>query len=463
LQEKKIALPDLFLGRMKQLLGEDDYAEFVSTCSAPHYRGIRINTLKFPLENADKLGLTLQTTPFSDEGFLVLSDEKFGAMPLYHAGAFYSQEPSAMSAVTALDPRKGERILNMCASPGGKSTHIAAKLAGEGMLWSNEYVRTRIPPLLSNLERMGVRNSVVSSLSPSALAERFAGCFDRVLADAPCSGEGMMRRDGVAVAEWSYEHVLSCANRQKAILSDCAKCVREGGILVYSTCTFSREENEEVILSFLESHPDFVLQPIDSPFGRSGMNISDKFDLTQTRRIYPMDGGEGHFVAKMKKVGGASAPISLHNKKSGTARKNETADCSDGMVREFFSSCFKHKPVGAIREFGGKLYLIPNEEFDVAKGSIRAGVLIGEVRKNRIIPAHSLFTAFGKGDFTLSVDLEPNGEEIRKFLLGEEISAPAEFSGYCAVCCGGLTMGFGKCSNGRLKNHYPKGLRVNVY
>ena len=245
-----VTLPEAFAHRMKEMLGEE-FPAFLAAYEQPHLKGVRVNPLKCAPETLQKAMSGLRPSPFSPLCFYS-ETEKVGTLPLHHAGAFYSQEPSASSAVTVLDPQPGERVLDLCAAPGGKSTQIAACLMGEGLLWSNEIVRSRASILLSNMERMGVKNGVVSSCHPETLCSRLAGFFDKVLVDAPCSGEGMFRRDPQAVAEWSPEHVRACADRQLAILHSAKQAVREGGVLVYSTCTFSPEENEGVIRRFLE-------------------------------------------------------------------------------------------------------------------------------------------------------------------------------------------------------------------
>ena len=233
-------LPQAFCDRMKETLGRE-YEAFLACYEKPHLRGIRLNPQKCG-EDLLRLALPFPVTaaPFSPLSYYVPEEaEHLGALPLHHAGAFYVQEPSAASAVTVLAPQPGERVLDLCAAPGGKSTQIAALLAGEGLLWSNEIVRNRANALLSNVERMGVRNAVVSCCRPEVLCGALAGFFDKVLVDAPCSGEGMFRRDERAIQEWSPEHVKTCAVRQLAILESASQALREGGILVYSTCTFS--------------------------------------------------------------------------------------------------------------------------------------------------------------------------------------------------------------------------------
>ncbi len=444
-------LPVDFKNRMKSLLG-NEYDIFAAQYELPHSRGLRVNTLKMAIEKAHSIGFELEAVPFAKEGFRVLSDEKSGSSPYHHAGAFYSQEPSAMSAVTALDPQRGEYILDMCAAPGGKSTQIAARLQGEGCLWSNEYVRSRANVLISNIERCGIRNAVVSSMRPDALAARTGAVFDRVLVDAPCSGEGMFRKEENAVRDWSPENVSACAVRQAEILDSAAECLKDGGVLVYSTCTFAPEEDELNIIAFLDRHPEFSLEEIPDQFGRCGLDLSDKYDLSLTRRIYPQDGGEGHFVARLRKNG------ELSENEPYTPCIKETPQIK--MLRQLYEGCFSGSPYGTFAVYGNYGYLLPCNMPDIPlDGVLRAGVPVGEIKNNRIEPAHGLFMAARMNDCRRYIDLAPDSPELSAFLHGEEIPCNGE-NGFTAVCCDGIVTGFGKVSGGRLKNRYPKGLRT---
>lgn len=435
------AYPKAFLEKMEQLLG-GEYPAYVSSLNEPAFRGVRLNTLKgTEQELRDSLPFSISSSPFSSDSFYGPS-EKVGTLPAHHAGLFYSQEPSASSAVTLLDPQPGEWVLDLCAAPGGKSGQIAARLQGEGLLWSNEIVRSRATILLSNLERLGVRNSVVSSCHPEKLCQTLAGAFDRVLVDAPCSGEGMFRKDPQARQEWTPESPQACANRQREILKSAAKAVRPGGVLVYSTCTFSKEENEETILWFLQEFPEFESCDPDVTFGRPALcGVSG-------RRIYPMDGGEGHFVAKLRKKGEEERFSSLYSQsKKG---KKEEAAC-----RELLDTVFDRRLPGQILFFGSKAYLAP-ENLPVLDGLgvLRAGVELGELRGSRVEPSHGLFMAWGQ--YSLR-KVQPDAEALAAFLRGEEIDC--EEKGYTAVLFQNAVIGFGKASGGRLKNRYPKGLR----
>lgn len=437
-----ITLPQAFNDRMKESLG-GEYEAFLACYEQPHLRGLRLNTLKCGEETLrHALPFPMTPAPFSPLSYYVPETaERLGSLPLHHAGAFYVQEPSAASAVTVLDPRPGERVLDLCAAPGGKSTQIAALLAGEGVLWSNEIVRSRANVLLSNMERMGVRNAVVSCCRPDVLCEALAGFFDRVLVDAPCSGEGMFRRDAQAVMEWSPEHVRACSVRQLAILESASQALREGGTLVYSTCTFSPEENEGVVSAFLEKHPDFVLLDTGVSFGRPAA-------LPKARRILPMDGGEGHFVARLRRNSeNPCAPAPHVYQKSCVA-----ADACRQMI-------FREAPAGVPEQIGENLLLLPPGLPQMrGLGVLRAGVLLGTSQK-RVEPAHAAFLAAKPGELCAVLEFAHDDPQIFAFLHGEELEAPESYKDYTGVAVDGIVTGFGKCSGGRLKNRYPKGLR----
>ena len=438
-------LPKAFENAMKSLFGEE-YEEFLKSYEVPARRGLRRNPLKCSEEQLlQSLPFSLEPTPFSPLSFYFESgEEKMGYLPAHHAGLFYIQEPSACSAVTALDPQLGETVLDLCAAPGGKSTQIAGLLQGQGFLWSNEIVKNRAQVLLSNTERLGVRNGVVSSCHPQRLCEALQGFFDRVLVDAPCSGEGMFRRDPEAVAQWSPESVPACAQRQRAILDSAALAVKEGGVLVYSTCTFSKEENEDNVEWFLGAHPEFEMVPLDLPFGRPGIHG------LPVRRIYPMDGGEGHFVAKFRRVGENSCRAGAFGQFLSGKEEEE--------ARNLFQELFSCEFPGNAARFGERLYLLPNGLPELDRlGVLRAGVELAQRKGRRWEPSHGVFQSARKEECRQVLDLPWDAPELSAFLRGEEIDCDGK--GYTALCAGGVPTGFGKASGGRLKNHYPKGLR----
>lgn len=437
---------DEFLFRIKSLLG-DDFDEFLKFYENENYKGLRVNTLKCSAEKLRMLvDFELVNTPFCKEGFYIPSDvTSLGNSPLHHCGAFYIQEPSATSAVEMLGVEKNDFVLDLCAAPGGKSTQIGAKLQGTGLLWSNEIVRNRANILLSNIERMGISNAVVSNCHPDILCNELQGRFDKVLVDAPCSGEGMFRKNSDAQNEWSVEHVKSCAQRQLMILNSAKNALKEGGVMVYSTCTFSQEENEGVITQFLSENPDFELEDAGIDFGRK--------TLEYACRIFPMDGGEGHFAARLRKKGESYGSIIPY-------KNNQKID---DKVWDFYDSLFVDRPFGDnLTLVGEKIIILPENYNRNIKntGIIRAGIILGEIVKNRIEPHHSVFMAAQKNECRSAVDFDLTSDEIQKFLHGEEIAVPSEVKGYTAVCVNEITVGFGKASNGRLKNKYPKGLRI---
>lgn len=428
---------------MKALLG-DEYEAFLKFYNGDRFRGLRVNTLKCKAEKLrENLDFPLAPTPFCPDGFYIPDGVSSpGNHPLHHAGAFYIQEPSATSAVEMLGVQPGDMVLDLCAAPGGKSTQIGAKLQGKGLLWSNEIVKSRANILISNIERMGIANAVVSSCHPEILCERLSGQFDRVLVDAPCSGEGMFRKNAAAQTEWSEEHVKSCAARQLHILNSAKLALKPGGVMVYSTCTFSPEENEGVITRFLAENPEFALEDAGVCFGRPAMQYA--------RRIFPMDGGEGHFAARLRRHGErllSAAP------EAAAADKNHL---------DFYASLFPEKPFGErLTVKNNKIMILPKNYTEISGLPVlRAGVILGEVVKNRIEPHHSVFMAATPSQCAQCVDFSADSAEIRAFLHGEEIAVPAAYKGYTAVSVCGVTVGFGKAGGGRLKNKYPKGLRI---
>jgi len=436
---------DVFLNKIKALLG-DEFDEFLKFYNKDNFRGLRVNTLKCSVDKLKNLvDFELKNTPFCQEGFYLPADVKsIGNSPLHHCGAFYVQEPSATSAVTMLSVEKGDKVLDLCAAPGGKSTQIASALGREGLLWSNEIVKNRSMILLSNIERIGVPNAVVSNCHPDVLCNKLYGYFDKVLVDAPCSGEGMFRKNSDAQTQWSQEHVESCASRQLQILNSAKNALKENGVMVYSTCTFSREENEEVIEKFLAENPDFILEDSGVTFGRPAMEYA--------RRIFPMDGGEGHFAARLRKTSTNGCCPSYVFKKDKIPKE----------VTDFYEKAFINKPFGEnLAMIGDKAYAFPQELPDM-KGLaiVRAGVLLGEMKRNRFEPHHCAFMAARKEYCRNVVDFSVDSPEIKAFLHGEEIKVDADIKGYTAVCVEGMTCGFGKVSNGNLKNKYPKGLRT---
>ena len=443
-----------FFERMSSLLSPEELEVFKKEYEKPSYVGIRVNTLKCSKEKL--LDLTdafseEDVTPFCSDGFYLKSKDTFsGNHPLHHAGAVYFQEPSAMSAATLLSPEEGDRVLDLCAAPGGKSTQLASALKGTGLIWSNEIVKSRANILLGNFERCGISQGVVSNADPESLCTALEGYFDKVMVDAPCSGEGMIRRDPNALAEWSVEHTVSCATRQLKILESAKKALKPGGIMVYSTCTFSKEENEEVIEKFLKANPDFKLMDAEEDFGRPALS-------GKARRIYPMDGGEGHFAAKLKKKADSYGYTN-------TTSALPTPDKKiPQLVRDFLSDTFYDtKPYEKLLIKDDKVYALPEVCPDLSgTHTIRAGVFAGYIKKSYFEPEHSLFMSADINNVKRVIDLRLDDIRVTKFLRGEEIDIDKDVKGYTAVAVEGIILGFGKASGGKLKNKYPKGLRTH--
>lgn len=441
-----------FFERMSKLLTSEELETFKKEYEKPPYIGVRVNTLKCSKEKLIELTDAFtesDITSFCKDGFYLKNKGNFsGNHPLHHAGAVYFQEPSAMSAATLLAPEKGDKVLDLCAAPGGKSTQLAALLNGTGLIWSNEFVKSRANILLSNFERCGIKNGVVSNADPESLCSALEGYFDKVLVDAPCSGEGMIRRDPKALAEWSVEHTLSCATRQLKILESAKKALKPGGVMVYSTCTFSYEENEGVIEEFLRLNPDFELINANENFGRPALS-------GKALRIYPMDGGEGHFAAKLKKK---ETAFGFENASSALSTPLKKIPA---VVTGFFEDTFiDTKPFEKLFIKDDKVYILPPVCPDLqGTHAIRAGVFAGYIKKNYFEPEHNLFSTADINNVKRLLDLKLTDPRVEKFLRGEEIDTEGTEKGYALVAVEGIPLGFGKVSSGKLKNKYPKGLR----
>ena len=466
-------LPNEFRRRMDRLL-EKEAPAFYAALTSPLHRGLRVNTLKCSIKTFRALfPEALTPVPFSPCGFEIQGEWKAGADPLHHAGAYYMQESSAMAPATVLSPRPGEWILDLCAAPGGKATGIAAALDGQGLLWANEIVGARAQILLQNIERCGVPNAVVSSAEPALLADRLGPVFDGVLVDAPCSGEGMFRKEPAALEQWSLDNIHLCAKRQRDILREAARLVRPGGRLLYSTCTFAPEENEGTIGAFLREHPEFSLADLDhAGFGRPGFSVSalapfslpgeepfDGFPFERCRRILPQDGGEGHFLALLRREEGSAPSRPLYNEP-----KCDTIRISS---QKLYEECFSNSPKGTFAAFGKTVRLLPPGLPDLrglpvlGAGPAAADILVTGRGATRLEPSHGLFMAARAADCRKLLDLPLDDPRLYAFLRGEEIDAPG-CSGWTAVAASGIVTGFGKASGGRLKNRYPKGLRLRT-
>lgn len=449
------ALPREFREKMKGLLG-NEYEAFLESYEREPFRALRVNTLKMSAADFESRSpFSLSPVPWCPSGFFYGRADRPGKHPWHEAGVYYIQEPSAMAAAELAAPRPGERVLDLCAAPGGKTTHLAALMEGQGLLVSNEIHPARAKILASNVERMGIAHAVVTNETPKGLSERFPGFFDRIVVDAPCSGEGMFRKDEQALGQWSPENVERCAARQREILSEAAKMLRPGGILVYSTCTFAPEENEGSIGAFLDSRPDFSVKEVSAYAGFSPGRpewSGSGAGTERTFRLWPHRlEGEGHYLAVLQREGRVQG--------TEPAWKLPPADKQVlGLYERFAAENLHRKPSGIPVLFGDQLYLLPCAFPLKGLKILRAGLHVGTVKKGRLEPSHALALSLKAGDALRSISLKGDGESVRAWLKGEALEAEGE-KGWTLVLADGFPLGWGKQSGGILKNHYPKGLR----
>ena len=513
-------LPELFLERMKNLFDEKEYEEFIGSFDTgdERHHALRLNRMK--AWDEDKVLESLvhysskdkapkdnfQNVPWEETGRYYDETLSPGKHPYHEAGLYYIQEPSAMAPVHYLDPQPGEHILDLCAAPGGKSTQIAGKLKGTGLLVTNEINRDRARILSLNIERMGIKNALVLSEDSGHLSEVFEGYFDRILVDAPCSGEGMFRKNEAALTEWSPENVRLCAERQFEILDNASKMLRPGGRMVYSTCTFSPEENEETVFKFLLTHRDYHVLDVQLAEGLEcgrkewvdtgkclevyGRAISDEEldgllrEVSKSVRLWPFRvRGEGHFLCVLKRDGeevqrggGGYIPGGRFEraKKDASrlfisfAKENLTEAQIEIPGRQDFD-CEAKAVTENLLSFGEQIYLAPADMPSIRGLKVlRPGLHLGTVKKDRFEPSHALALALGAENVVLCVNLESGSERIRQYLNGQTIrlseseqgSLKGE-KGWCLITCDGYSIGWAKLAAGMLKNHYPKGLRIN--
>lgn len=478
-------LPIEFEKKMKAFLG-NEWDDFLYSYDNNRFQALRFNTLK--VQSPEERMRILKTLKISSEKKVSWANEAYyfdeNVRPgkhLYHEmGLYYIQEPSAMSAAALLAPKPGMRVLDLCAAPGGKSTQLATYLGDSGLLVSNEINTQRSRILSQNIERMGIKNAIVTNEDSFVLASHFPGFFNAIQVDAPCSGEGMFRKLPEAIEQWSIENVAICAARQKEILDNAAVMLKPGGTIVYSTCTFSKEENEDVIEYFLERHPDFTLEEME--------------------RFWPHKvDGEGHFVAKLVRRGsvnefgadydvcedscnkvedtGLKVDRKTKKNKNSKNRKNETKPAltkeNMKLLSEFLDETISEDVAAWIKNsrlvmFGEQLYRLPDMEVDIKGLKVqRAGLHIGEFKKQRFEPSHSLALALKLNDAKNLVKLTCDNPQTIGFFNGQSVVLSDEQTaeckkGWALVCVDGYTAGWGKVNGTQVKNHYPKGLRNKI-
>ena len=460
-------LPIEFEKKMKAFLG-DEWDDFLYSYDNNRFQALRFNTLK--VQSPEERMRILKTLKISSDKKVSWANEAYyfdenvrpGKHPYHEMGLYYIQEPSAMSAAALLAPKPGMRVLDLCAAPGGKSTQLATYLGDSGLLVSNEINTQRSRILSQNIERMGIKNAIVTNEDSFVLASHFPGFFNAIQVDAPCSGEGMFRKLPEAIEQWSMENVAICAERQKEILDNAAVMLKPGGVIVYSTCTFSKEENEDVIECFLERHPDFTLEEME--------------------RFWPHKvDGEGHFVAKLVRRGSVDTDLKADRKtkknKNSKNRKNETKPAltkeNMKLLSEFLDETISEDMAAWIKNsrlvmFGEQLYRLPDMEVDIKGLKVqRAGLHIGEFKKQRFEPSHSLALALKLSEAKNVVKLTCDNPQTIGFfngqsgMLSDEQAAECK-KGWVLVCVDGYTAGWGKVNGTQVKNHYPKGLRNKI-
>lgn len=452
-------LPEKFCRRMQALLGEE-YPAFLAAMESEAERALHVNTAKMKTEKFCALFPgALAPLSYMPDGFL-FRQEKIGLHPLHRAGAFYVQDPGAMATVAAAPVKRGFRVADFCAAPGGKSFQLSLLAGEDGFLLSNEYDIGRCRVLGGNLERLGCRNVVVTNTDTATLAAFYPSFFDLVLVDAPCSGEGMFRKYGHAGEEWSEGEVLACAARQGEILDNAAKTVAGGGYLLYSTCTFSQEENEMTVDRFLIRHPDFSVLPVKEEVraltadGITFPGAAFPGSLAKARRFYPHRAkGEGQFICLLQRHQDAPRKEAPSFRDASISLNREEEETARAFIRDLlpFPNGF------TLRKTGDKIFLLRDGVALPPRFVYAAGCALGEYRKGRIEPHHQFFSAFG-GDFFRKIDFMPGEERLAAYLRGETFEAPLA-NGFAAVTVAGCALGGVKVTDGIAKNRYPKGLR----
>lgn len=457
-------LPEKFTEKMRGLLG-DEYESFLKSYEEGRNFGLRVNTAKISPEEFQKIApFHLKRIPWVENGFYYEEQDRPARHPFYYAGLYYLQEPSAMSPASRLEIERGDKVLDLCAAPGGKATELGAKLRGEGLLVANDISASRARALLKNVEIFGIPNAFLINEVPAKIADQFEEFFDKILVDAPCSGEGMFRKDPDVAKVWSQEKSLECSRIQKDIILSAAKMLAPGGMMLYSTCTFSPEENEEVIQYLLDSRSDFSLIPMEMYEGFSGGRpewiSGGSEELKKCVRIWPHKmSGEGHFMALLKKEG-------IPGKRSIPMRKEMSVTKADRKILdEFFKNVRRPLDLETVEIRKDQVYQVTKLLGD-RKGItfLRNGLYLGEMKKGRFEPSQSLAMALKKEEYDSSIDLHFDDPRTEKYLRGETIETDdiesVRKNGWQLVCVDGYPLGWGKLVNGTLKNKYHAGWRM---
>lgn len=462
-------LPEAFANKMENILGEE-YGAFLAGFEKPRHYGLRVNTAKISAEDfMDMAPFHLKPIPWVKNGFYYEEGDMPAKHPYYFAGLYYIQEPSAMTPASRLPLKPGMRVLDLCAAPGGKATELGARLLGEGVLAANDISASRVKALLKNVEVMGIPNSFLLNEVPAKIARQFPEYFDRILVDAPCSGEGMFRKNPEAAKAWNADKPLECAKMQKEILKQAVSMLKGGGMLLYSTCTFSPEENEQIIAWLLKEASGMKLLEMEGyeGFSKGLPNLADgNPELEKCVRIWPhrME-GEGHFLALLQKENEKEPQKSSYREKSDRHGIRYGSRQEQKVLQDFLRDVKREVCWERVQIRKGKAYYVP-EGLKEQQGLVfvRNGLYLGEIRKERFEPSQALAMALKKEEYAHTIDFSAEDERVMKYLRGETVEAEdctcAGQKGWQLVCVDGYPLGWGKLLNGTLKNKYLAGWRI---
>ena len=445
-------LPGKYIESMKELLG-DEFNAYIESLGKKHVSGLRVNNLKISNEELLKLlDKKLRPVPWVTNGFYTNEDERLSKNPLYHAGLYYLQEPSAMTTASLSGVKPGDKVLDLCAAPGGKSTELAALLKGEGILYSNDVSSSRAKALLKNIELFGAGNAVISSEEAFKLETFYTDYFDKIIIDAPCSGEGMFRKDRAVLSAYEKRGSEYFAPIQKNILSRAANMLAVGGEIIYSTCTFSRVEDEDIIMDFLESNKDFELIDIPLKEGFTNSHI-----LCGTVRLFPHKlEGEGHFIAKLKKTGVRKEEEEL--KKRASSKQKNKLPKEAGEFLKNINREFEPDRIMLNKEY---IYYLPeNVKLHDKIHYLRTGLLLGRINHSRFEPSQALAMNLKMEEWDNPLDLKLSDDRVLRYLKGESLEESTSYKGYRLVCLEGYPLGFIKQDNFKCKNKYYLGWRI---
>ena len=454
-------LPIEFVTKMQNLMGEQEFELYLQSYKKPRFYGLRVNTLKISVEDFLKISpFKLTPVPWTKDGFYYEEGESPGKHPYYYAGLYYIQEPSAMLPGAVIGVQPGEKVLDLCAAPGGKTVQMAAQMNNQGLIVANDINSDRVKALVKNIELSGIKNAIVLNESPDRLAKNFEGYFDRIMVDAPCSGEGMFRKDEDAIKSWENYKCEKCCTMQWDILTQVDTMLKQGGVIVYSTCTFSPEEDELMIERFLDSHPEYEILEIPKIGGIEGGRTdwsNGKYDFGKAARLWPHKlNGEGHFAIKLRKKDrdGKDGFVKSQDFSGKLASPDEFP-----ALKQFIADNLNISIEGNTFIKGNNIYNLPKSLPNLDRLKVaKFGWYLGEIGPKGFIPSHSFGISLKMQEIKNCINFTSNDTQLNSYLKGETIieSGP---KGYIAICVDGYVLGWVKQTGDMLKNLYPKGWR----